>query len=147
MSARSKGFKSEQYHCPFRFKCGCYVALSVKYFPDRVILLQAGEHDLNRHAVKKRGLSVEQRGVVKRVHRCQWKGKFMTACWIAVPASIFRTTGVHKELWVDWCVKLAEMSRPSAVLALAWSRRGRQRGKHESPCRLNQPVQVYRTPQ
>jgi hypothetical protein len=24
-------------------------------------------------------------------HSCQWKGKFMTACSIAVPANIFRT--------------------------------------------------------
>ncbi len=42
----------------------------MKYFPDKVILLQAGDHDLNGHAVKKRGLlSVKQRGAVKRAAR------------------------------------------------------------------------------
>jgi hypothetical protein len=92
----------------------------VKYFPGGVILLQTGKHDLNSHAVKKRGLlSVKRRGEVKRrsPHRWQRESKFMTACWIAVPASIFRTTGGHKLLWVEWCVKLAEMSWPSAFLA------------------------------
>ncbi len=38
--------------------------------PDRVVLLQASEHDLLSHAVKKRGLlSVKQSGAVKRAAR------------------------------------------------------------------------------
>ncbi len=42
----------------------------MKYFPDRVILLQACDHDLNSHAVKKWGLrSAKQKGAVKRAVR------------------------------------------------------------------------------
>ena len=69
MSAKSKGFRSEQYNCPYRFKCGCYVALSVKYYSDKVVLMQAGEHDLNSHTKKRGLLTVKQRGAVKRAAR------------------------------------------------------------------------------
>ena len=69
MSAKSKGFRSEQYNCPYRFKCGCYVALSVKYYSDKVVLMQAGEHDLNSHTKKRGFLTVKQRGAVKRAAR------------------------------------------------------------------------------
>jgi ribosomal protein L30E len=71
MSQKAKGFKSEQFHCPYRFKCDCYVALSMKYYPDNVVLLQAGNHDLDSHAAGKQKslLSVKQRGAVKRAAR------------------------------------------------------------------------------
>jgi hypothetical protein len=71
MSQKAKGFRSEQFHCPYRFKCDCYVALSLKYYPDTIVLLQAGNHDLTSHAAgkKKSLLSVKQRAAVKRSAR------------------------------------------------------------------------------
>ncbi len=71
MSQKAKGFRSEQFHCPYRFKCGCYVALSVKYYAEIVVLLQAGNHDLKSHAAGKQKslLSVKQIGAVKRAAR------------------------------------------------------------------------------
>ncbi len=42
----------------------------MKYYPDKVVLRQAGQYDLNSHTVKQRGLlSVQQRAVVKRAAR------------------------------------------------------------------------------
>jgi hypothetical protein len=44
----------------------------VKHYPDKVVLLQAGEHDLDSHTiqVKQLGLlSVKQRAAVKRAAR------------------------------------------------------------------------------
>ena len=43
------GFVREQYHCPFRKKCGCLFAISVKTFPDRVMLFVSGEHNSDSH--------------------------------------------------------------------------------------------------
>ena len=70
MSKRAKGYSTVQYHCPYRYKCGCYVALKVQQYPDRVVLLQSGEHTLDSHVGRQRGkLSVKQRGAVKRAAR------------------------------------------------------------------------------
>ena len=88
-------------------------------------------------------------------------------CWVRTPSASHRYVFTHlrwrlpinvhiratsegasyKELWVDWCVKLAELSWPSRPRAHSRRGRGRQRGKHESPRRINQPRQVHRTPQ
>ena len=124
MSAKSKGFRSEQYNCPYRFKCGCYVALSVKYFTDKVVLMQAGDHDLNSHTKKRGLLSVKQRGAVKRAARSaplQVGRQIQDSMLDCSPGNIFRTTGGHKMLSVDWCAKLARKSWASAYLALAWT--------------------------
>ena len=58
-----------QYNCPYRFRCDCYVALSVKEYRDRFVLLQAGEHDLSSHAASSSILTPKQRGAVARAAR------------------------------------------------------------------------------
>ena len=69
MSDRGNGFKRVQYNCPYRFKCGCYVAFSLKEYADRYVWSQAGSHDLNSHIESKGILTVKQRGAVERVAR------------------------------------------------------------------------------
>ena len=64
MSDRGNGFKRVQYNCPYRFKCDCYVAFSLKECADRYVSSQAGSHDLNSHIESKGILSVKQRGAV-----------------------------------------------------------------------------------
>ncbi len=58
-SERSNGFKRVQY----------FVAFSVQDFRDRVVLLQAGAHDMKSHDESKGILSVKQRGAVERSAR------------------------------------------------------------------------------
>ena len=53
------------YTCPYRYKCNCYVALSVKNFPNKVEIALAGEHDSISHLVSSGILSVKQRCAVK----------------------------------------------------------------------------------
>ena len=69
MSDRGNGFKRVQYNCPYRFKCDCYVAFSLKEYADRYVWSQAGSHDLNSHIESKGILTVKQRGAVERVAR------------------------------------------------------------------------------
>ncbi len=54
---------------PYRFKCGCYCALSVKSFSDKVEVALAGEHTASSHSRSRGILSVKQRSAVKRVVR------------------------------------------------------------------------------
>jgi len=58
-----------QYNCPYRRTCECYVALSVKEFRDRFILLQAGEHTLQSHVRSSGILNPKQKGAVARAAR------------------------------------------------------------------------------
>ncbi len=57
--------------CPYRFKCGCYCALSVKTFSDKVEVALAGEHTASSHSRSSGVLSVtvKQRSAVKRAVR------------------------------------------------------------------------------
>ena len=62
-------FTRSTLHCPYQFTCQCYVALAVKYYKDRVTLLQSGEHTLDSHAQSKGILTPKQRGAVVRAVR------------------------------------------------------------------------------
>jgi hypothetical protein len=55
--------------CTYRFKCGCYCALSVKTFADMVEVALAGEHTASSHSSSSGILSVKQRSTVKRAVR------------------------------------------------------------------------------
>jgi hypothetical protein len=55
--------------CPYRLRCECYVANSVKDYRDRFVLLQAGEHTLQSHVVSSSILNPKQKGVVERAAR------------------------------------------------------------------------------
>jgi hypothetical protein len=60
-----------QYNCPYRIRCKCYVALSVKEYRDRYVLLQAGEHTLQSHVESSSilRLNPKQKGAVERAAR------------------------------------------------------------------------------
>ncbi len=60
MSAKNPSVR-DVYTCPYRYKCNCYVALSVKTFANRVEIALAGEHDASSHLVSSGILSVKQR--------------------------------------------------------------------------------------
>lgn len=62
-------FDRINYNCPYRKKCGCYVAFAVKKYKDKVILMQAGEHTPDSHLECTGILSVKQRGTIKRMVR------------------------------------------------------------------------------
>jgi len=67
---RTSGLLSRtQYNCPYRRTCECYVALSVKEFRDRFILLQAGDHTLQSHVRSSGILNPKQKGAVARAAR------------------------------------------------------------------------------
>jgi hypothetical protein len=69
-SERRNGFvKRTQFNCPYRFRCKCYVALSVKEYRDRYVFLQAGEHTMTSHAKSSGILNPKQRGAVERAAR------------------------------------------------------------------------------
>ncbi len=55
--------------CPYRFKRGCYCALSVKTFADKVEVALAGEHTADSHFRSSGILSVKQRTAVNRAMR------------------------------------------------------------------------------
>ena len=38
MSERVNGFKCIQYNCPFRYKCNCYVAITVSEYGDKWVI-------------------------------------------------------------------------------------------------------------
>jgi hypothetical protein len=61
--------KRTQWNCPYRWRCKCYVALSVKEFNDRYVLLQAGEHTMSSHKQSSGILNPKQRGAVERAAR------------------------------------------------------------------------------
>ena len=69
MSDRVNGFKRIQYNCPFRYKCNCYVAISVKEYGDKRVISQAGEHKLDSHSASLGILTVKQRGAVQQATR------------------------------------------------------------------------------
>ncbi len=68
MSTRNP-FVRDVLTCPYRFKCGCYCALSVNTFRDKVEGALAGEHTASSHSRSSGVLSVKQRSAVKRVVR------------------------------------------------------------------------------
>jgi hypothetical protein len=57
------------YNCPYRYKCGCYCALSVKTYSDKVEVALAGEHTVASHTRSSGVLSVKQRSAVKMAVR------------------------------------------------------------------------------
>jgi hypothetical protein len=70
MSKKTSGFESLQLHCPFRHKCNCYVAIKLMKYPDKTVMMQAGDHTCESHVGKQRGvLTVKQRGAVVRAAR------------------------------------------------------------------------------
>ena len=68
MSTRNP-FVRDVFTCPYRFKCGCYCALLVKTFSDKVEVALAGEHTASSHSRSSGILSVKQRSAVKRAVR------------------------------------------------------------------------------
>ncbi len=58
-------FVRDVYTCQYRFKCGCYCALSVKTFSEKVEVALAGEHTPLSHSRSSGILSVKQRAAVK----------------------------------------------------------------------------------
>ena len=68
MSKRNP-FVRDVFACPYRFKCGCYCALSVKTFSDKVKVALAGEHTASSHFHSSGILSIKQRSAVKRAVR------------------------------------------------------------------------------
>ena len=58
-----------QYNCPYRWRCQCYVALSVKEYRDKYVLLQAGEHTMSSHDESSGILNPKQKGAVERAAR------------------------------------------------------------------------------
>ena len=68
MSKRNP-FVLDVYSCPYRFKCGCYCALSVKTFTDKIEVALAGEYTADSHNRSSGILSVQQRTAVKRAVR------------------------------------------------------------------------------
>ena len=62
-------FVRDVFTCPYRFKCGCYCALSVKTFADKVEVALSGEHTPESHIRSAGILSVKQRSAVKRAVR------------------------------------------------------------------------------
>ena len=69
MSERVNGFKRIQYNCPFRYKCNCYVAIFVKEYGDKWVILQAGKHKLDSHSASLGILTVKQRVAVQKAAR------------------------------------------------------------------------------
>ena len=64
VSRAMDGFVRDQYHCPFRNKCGCVFAISVKSYRDRVMLYVSGEHTQDSHKAGKGILSVKQQHAI-----------------------------------------------------------------------------------
>ena len=64
MSAKNPSVR-DVYTCSYRYKCNCYVALSVKTFANRVEIALAGDYDASSHLVSSGILSVKQRCAVK----------------------------------------------------------------------------------
>jgi hypothetical protein len=62
-------FVHDVFTCPYQFKCGCYCALSVKLFSDKVEVALAGEYTASSHSRSSGILSVKQRSAVKRAVR------------------------------------------------------------------------------
>ena len=62
-------FVRNVYTCPYRFKCGCYVALSVKTYAQKVEVALSGEHTPESHTRSNGILTVKQRSAVKRAVR------------------------------------------------------------------------------
>jgi hypothetical protein len=56
-------------HCPYRFTGGYYLAMAVKHYKDRVVLLEAGQHRLDSHAQSRGVLTPKQRDAVVRAVR------------------------------------------------------------------------------
>ena len=59
------GFIREQFNCPYRLKCDCFVAISVRTFSDKVQLFVSGEHTKDSHASGKGILTVKQRSAIE----------------------------------------------------------------------------------
>jgi hypothetical protein len=55
-----------QFNCPYRWRCKCNVALSMKEYRDKYVLLQAGEHTMSSHAESSSILNPKQKGAVER---------------------------------------------------------------------------------
>ncbi len=67
---RPYGFvKRTQFNCPYRWRCKCYVALSVKEYSDKYVLLQAGERTMPSHERSSGILNPKQKGPVERAAR------------------------------------------------------------------------------
>ncbi len=64
--SKKNPFVRDVYTCPYRFKCGCYCALSVKTFADKVEVALAGEHTHLSHSRSSGILSIKQRTAVKQ---------------------------------------------------------------------------------
>ena len=62
-------FDRINYNCPYRKKCGCFVAFAVKKYGDKVVLMQAGEHTPESHLECTGILSVKQRCTIEQMVR------------------------------------------------------------------------------
>jgi hypothetical protein len=63
---KPSSFTRKNYHCPYRFLCGCYVAIAVKHYKDKVVLLQSGAHSADSHGQSRGILNPKQRGAIVR---------------------------------------------------------------------------------
>jgi hypothetical protein len=74
------GYLREQFHCPFRKKCDCLFAISVKTYPDKVMLFVSGEHTADSHKGGKGLLTVKQQHTIRTAVKWQiqghWDGEF-----------------------------------------------------------------------
>jgi hypothetical protein len=62
-------FVPQVYTCPYQFKCGCYVAFSVKTYTDKVEVALARQHTATSHLVNSCILSGKQLSSVKSAIR------------------------------------------------------------------------------
>jgi hypothetical protein len=67
--SKKNPFELDVLTCPYRFKCCCYSALSVKTFSDKVEVALAGEHTASSHSRSSCDLFVNQRSAVRRAVR------------------------------------------------------------------------------
>ncbi len=81
--------------CPYRFKCGCYFALSVQTYADKVEVALAAEHTASSHS-RSSGICPSSRGVLSRElsdpTRIRLVARFTLTWRTSAPASEFRLT-------------------------------------------------------
>ena len=97
MSTRSP-FVRDVFTCPYRFKCGCYCALSVMIFRDKVEVALAGDPAIPAAAV----FCPSSKGVLSRgrsdPHRIRSVARFTQTWRTSAQESVFRLTVEAKKL-------------------------------------------------
>ena len=65
------GYIRERFNCPYRLKCDCFDAISVRTYSDKVQLLVSCEQTKRSHASGKGTLTVKQRSAIENSVRSQ----------------------------------------------------------------------------